>query len=220
MKWYLMCGLALAGLAVFVLTSESQPPEPGNRESSERGGRTAPPPSFEPGQLLPPSVRSRLGLTQEQEQQLRNLEREVKERLAKILTPEQQKQLADLRSFRSPGPPPEVSPDGPPRGGPGGPPGGPPPEGRGNPGSPPPGGWSPRADESPKLRDLSYGKHPRQVLDFYQATSDKPTPVVFYIHGGGWQGGDKRGFNAKPFLDSGISVVAINYRFVQDVVQE
>ena len=68
--------------------------------------------------------------------------------------------------------------------------------------------------------NLSYGKHPRQVLDFYQATSDKPTPVVFYIHGGGWQGGDKRGFNAKPFLDKGISVVAINYRFVQDGVQE
>ena len=99
MKWYLMCGLALVGLAVFVVTSESQPPEPGNRESSGRGGFTAPPPSFEPGQLLPPSVRGRLGLTQEQEQQLRNLERGVKERLAKILTPEQQKQLADLRSF-------------------------------------------------------------------------------------------------------------------------
>jgi len=27
----------------------------------------------------------------------------------------------------------------------------------------------------------------RQVLDFYPAKSDKPTPVVFYIHGGGWQ---------------------------------
>ena len=220
MKRCLGCGEAIVGLAVFVATSESQPPELGNRESSERGGPPGPPPSFQPGQVLSPSVRSRLGLTREQEQQLRNLEREVKERLAKILTPEQQKQLADLRSFRSPGPPPDDSPDDPPPGGPGGPPDDPPPEGSGNPGGPPRGGWSPRADESPKFRNLSYGNHPRQVLDFYQATSDKPTPVVFYIHGGGWQGGDKRGFNTKPFLDSAISVVAINYRFVQDGAQE
>ena len=49
-----------------------------------------------------------------------------------------------------------------------------------------------RADEPKKLIGVAYGTHPRQVLDFYQAKSDKPTPVVFYIHGGGWQGGDKK----------------------------
>ena len=43
-----------------------------------------------------------------------------------------------------------------------------------------------RADEPKQLKDVAYGNHPRQVLDFYQAKSDKPTPVVFYIHGGGW----------------------------------
>jgi len=43
-----------------------------------------------------------------------------------------------------------------------------------------------RADEEPKkLIGVAYGSHPRQVLDFYQAKSDKPTPVVFHIHGGG-----------------------------------
>ena len=71
-----------------------------------------------------------------------------------------------------------------------------------------------RADEPKRLMNLPYGTHPRQVLDFYQAKSDKPTPVVFYIHGGGWRNGDKK-MNPKPFLDKGISVVAINYRFVQ-----
>ena len=76
------------------------------------------------------------------------------------------------------------------------------------------------ADEPKKLTDVPYGTHPRQVLDFYQAKSEKPTPVVFYIHGGGWQNGDKRGFNAKPFLDKGISVVAINYRYVKNAVEE
>jgi acetyl esterase/lipase len=76
-----------------------------------------------------------------------------------------------------------------------------------------------RADEPQKLLNVPYGKHPRQVLDFYQAKSTKPTPVVFYIHGGGWQGGDKR-INPQQFLAKGISVVAINYRYVRQGVEE
>ena len=75
------------------------------------------------------------------------------------------------------------------------------------------------AQEPKQLKDVAYGSHPRQVLDFYQAKSDKPTPVVFYIHGGGWRGGDKR-TNPKAFLDAGISVVAINYRYVQNAALE
>jgi acetyl esterase/lipase len=78
--------------------------------------------------------------------------------------------------------------------------------------------WAP-ADEPKQLLNLPYGSHPRQVLDFYPAKSDKPTPVVFYIHGGGWRGGDKK-TDPKPFLDKGISVVAINYRYVQNGVEE
>src|SRR5436305_9389819 len=76
-----------------------------------------------------------------------------------------------------------------------------------------------RADEPRRLLNVPYGTHPRQVLDFYRARSDKPTPVVFYIHGGGWRGGDKK-INPKPFLDKGISVVAINYRYVQNGVED
>ncbi len=75
------------------------------------------------------------------------------------------------------------------------------------------------ADEPKQLIDVAYGTHPRQVLDFYQAKSDKPTPVVFYIHGGGWQGGDKK-TNPRAFLDKGISVVAINYRYVRNGVED
>jgi acetyl esterase/lipase len=76
-----------------------------------------------------------------------------------------------------------------------------------------------RAEEPKKLLDVAYGTHPRQVLDFYQAKSDKPTPVVFHIHGGGWQGGDKK-MNPQAFLDKGISVVSINYRYVKHGVEE
>ncbi len=78
----------------------------------------------------------------------------------------------------------------------------------------------PSHSEEPKqLLDVAYGPHPRQVLDFYPAKSDQPTPVVFYIHGGGWQGGDKK-TNPKAFLDKGISVVAINYRYVRNGVED
>jgi acetyl esterase/lipase len=76
-----------------------------------------------------------------------------------------------------------------------------------------------RAEGPKEFPNVAYGKHARQVLDFYQAKSDKPTPVVFYIHGGGWQNGDKK-IDPKSFLDKGISVAAINYRFVQQGVEE
>jgi acetyl esterase/lipase len=67
----------------------------------------------------------------------------------------------------------------------------------------------------PTVENLHYGPHEGQVLDFYQVKSDKPTPLVFQIHGGSWLGGDKNNPPAlKDYLDAGISVVSINYRFV------
>src|SRR5438105_5888929 len=79
-----------------------------------------------------------------------------------------------------------------------------------------------RADEPKQLLNVAYGTHPRQVLDFYQAKSDTPTPVVFCIHGGGWRNGDKSGYRAgaKRYLDAGISVVAINYRMVPEATEK
>lgn len=68
---------------------------------------------------------------------------------------------------------------------------------------------------APTLANVAYGTHERQVLDLYQAPSDKPTPLVFFIHGGGWQAGDKsRVSGVKEYLAAGISVVSINYRYV------
>jgi acetyl esterase/lipase len=60
------------------------------------------------------------------------------------------------------------------------------------------------------------------VLDFWQAKSDTPTPLVLCIHGGGWQGGDKSGYRGavKQYLDAGISVAAINYRYVKQAATD
>ncbi|MFO0928765.1 MAG: alpha/beta hydrolase [Gemmataceae bacterium] len=76
---------------------------------------------------------------------------------------------------------------------------------------------------TPTVANLAYGKHERQVLDFWQARSDRPTPLVLYIHGGGWVNGDKSGLSGpaiRQFLDAGISVAAINYRFIKQAVEE
>jgi len=71
----------------------------------------------------------------------------------------------------------------------------------------------------PTLTEVPYGTHERHILDFWKADSATPTPVAFVIHGGGWQGGEKervdRFVDVPALLKAGISVVAINYRFVK-----
>jgi len=69
----------------------------------------------------------------------------------------------------------------------------------------------------PAFADVKYGRYERNVLDFYRAESEKPTPLVVYIHGGGFVAGDKRSVQPiviQQCLKSGISVAAIHYRFV------
>lgn len=76
-----------------------------------------------------------------------------------------------------------------------------------------------RADTPPKptQADVPYGSHERQVLDFYRAEAAQPTPLLFFIHGGGWMNGDKGTPDfLVPCLKSGISVVSINYRLLPD----
>ena len=72
----------------------------------------------------------------------------------------------------------------------------------------------------PTERDVAYGEHERNRLDFWKADFDEPTPVLIYIHGGGFVGGDKskaaRGKGRKEIMDSlqkGVSCVSINYPF-------
>jgi acetyl esterase/lipase len=76
----------------------------------------------------------------------------------------------------------------------------------------------------PAHSEVRYGPHARNVLDFWQAKSDKPTPLVLVIHGGGWNSGSKERVNriadVKRLLDAGISVAANNYRYVPQAVEE
>jgi hypothetical protein len=81
----------------------------------------------------------------------------------------------------------------------------------------------------PTLADVHYGPHERNVLDFWRAKSDKQTPVVVFIHGGGFKAGDKSKVLedriVKQCLDAGVSFAAINYRYrtytpIQDVLRD
>lgn len=77
---------------------------------------------------------------------------------------------------------------------------------------------SDRTLPNPTHEDVAYGPHERNVLDLWQAPSDRPAPLLVVIHGGGFRGGDKRSFAAREqdlilsCLGAGISVAAINYR--------
>ncbi len=70
----------------------------------------------------------------------------------------------------------------------------------------------------PTMSNVSYGPHERNVLDFWKAPSDEPAPLVVVIHGGSWLFGSKervhRSVDVDTLLENGISVVAINYRFL------
>ena len=72
----------------------------------------------------------------------------------------------------------------------------------------------------PDLVDVPYGPGKLQTFDLWKAKSDRPTPLVMFIHGGGFRGGDKRGISRQLLsqcLESGISYAAINYRLTPEV---
>lgn len=61
--------------------------------------------------------------------------------------------------------------------------------------------------------------HARHVLDIYSPANAKNLPVVFWIHGGGWQQGSKEDVKLKPqwFMDKGFVFVSTNYRLLPEV---
>jgi arylformamidase len=71
---------------------------------------------------------------------------------------------------------------------------------------------------SPTYADVAYGRHARNVLDFWQADGAGPRPLIVYIHGGGWTGGDKsqEGNPQQAWLAKGVSYAAINYRLTTE----
>jgi acetyl esterase/lipase len=68
----------------------------------------------------------------------------------------------------------------------------------------------------PDVSNGRYGPHERNVFDLWQAKTERPSPLVLHIHGGGFTAGDKSGV-PQPLLNEclkrGIAVATINYRY-------
>lgn len=66
--------------------------------------------------------------------------------------------------------------------------------------------------------------HKRHVLDIYtpEKANDQRLPVMFWIHGGGWQVGDKSDVALKPrvLIDRGFVFVSTNYRLLPEVTMD
>jgi len=76
------------------------------------------------------------------------------------------------------------------------------------------------------LSDVPYGPHPKQRIHFWKspgASAEKPAPLLFFIHGGGWQGGDRFSGLATmlpKMLKAGVSVASVEYRFIKEAMDE
>jgi len=73
-------------------------------------------------------------------------------------------------------------------------------------------------------RNVAYGPHPMQRLDFFRAKG-RSRALLAYLHGGYWRALDKddQTFIATPFVERDISVAMVNYALcpavhVQDIV--
>ncbi len=78
------------------------------------------------------------------------------------------------------------------------------------------------AEQGPKApgsATISYGTDPLQVLDIWRAkNATGPTPLIVYVHGGGWKRGSKDNatgrFKPVHYPDQGYAFASINYRLV------
>lgn len=74
-----------------------------------------------------------------------------------------------------------------------------------------------------RIADIPYVEngHERHVLDIYtpESPSGESLPVMFWIHGGGWQQGDKTdvALKAKALTERGFVFVSTNYRLLPEV---
>ncbi len=73
----------------------------------------------------------------------------------------------------------------------------------------------------PTAANVPFGDpaNPRLKVDIYAPPGAKNLPVVFWIHGGGWQAGDKTSVQLKPqaFVEKGFVFVSTGYRLLPEV---
>jgi acetyl esterase/lipase len=72
------------------------------------------------------------------------------------------------------------------------------------------------------IRDIEYvqGGRASRSLDLYvpEAKPDKPLPLIVWIHGGAWLGGNKERPNGIALLREGFAIASINYRLSREAI--
>lgn len=75
----------------------------------------------------------------------------------------------------------------------------------------------------PGKRTLAYGADPLQHVDYWPGAGPK-SPLIVFVHGGGWKRGDKDMVEGSPKLahwhGQGYAVASANYRLVPDATVE
>jgi para-nitrobenzyl esterase len=65
---------------------------------------------------------------------------------------------------------------------------------------------------------ISYGPYEENLFDIYLPASDEPTPLLIYIHGGGFTGGSRDTTDSEefvvPYLAEGVAFATIDYRLL------
>ena len=68
----------------------------------------------------------------------------------------------------------------------------------------------------PTHRDIKYGSHPKELINFWQFESTEPVGVLLQIHGGGWMGGKKDEVLRPHQLKQGYHIASISYPLVNE----
>ncbi|MGG5252391.1 alpha/beta hydrolase fold domain-containing protein [Neobacillus sp. SM06] len=77
--------------------------------------------------------------------------------------------------------------------------------------------WLQKNQQIDKIENIQYGDKLEQKLDIYMPQRipiGKKLPVILYVHGGGWTGGNKENVAEKPnfFIKKGYVFISINHR--------
>jgi acetyl esterase/lipase len=70
------------------------------------------------------------------------------------------------------------------------------------------------------VRDVAYGEHARQRMDFYIPEGlKKPAPVIIFFYGGSWQAGTKDDYRfvGQAFATKGFITAVVDYRLYPEV---